>query len=89
LRISVSAKLALLSLERRSLDEKQGPVCYRYGKQAKEMERMDYPDFILKLTFVADRPPPPHLAYQELLMAAEASTEYFPQPFLTRQEKSG
>ena len=25
----------------------------------------------LKLTFVAERPPPPHMAYQELLMAAE------------------
>jgi hypothetical protein len=32
----------------------------------------------LKLKFVAERPPPPHLAYQEVLMAAEASTEYFP-----------
>ena len=31
----------------------------------------------LKLTFVAERPPPPHIAYQELLMAAENSTEYF------------
>jgi hypothetical protein len=30
----------------------------------------------LKLTFVAERPLPPHIAYQELLMAAEASTEY-------------
>jgi len=30
----------------------------------------------LKLTFVADRPPPPHIAYQEVLMAAEASSEY-------------
>ena len=30
----------------------------------------------LKLTFVAERPPPPHIAYQEVLMAAEASTEY-------------
>ena len=30
----------------------------------------------LKLTFVADRPPPPHFAYQELLMAEESSTEY-------------
>ncbi|MFZ2055534.1 MAG: acid--CoA ligase [Candidatus Aminicenantales bacterium] len=30
----------------------------------------------LKLTFVAERPPPTHLAYQEVLMAAEASTEY-------------
>jgi hypothetical protein len=30
----------------------------------------------LSLTFVAERPPPPHIAYQELLMTAEASTEY-------------
>ena len=32
----------------------------------------------LKLTFVADKPPPPQVAYQELLMAAETSAEYFP-----------
>ena len=25
----------------------------------------------LKMTFVAERPPPPHLAYQEVLMAAD------------------
>jgi hypothetical protein len=31
----------------------------------------------LKLTFVADKPPPPHIAYQELLMAAESGAEYF------------
>ena len=31
----------------------------------------------LKLTFVADRPPPPHIAYQEILMAAETTAEYF------------
>jgi hypothetical protein len=31
----------------------------------------------LNLTFVAERPPPPHIAYQEVLMAAEASAEYF------------
>jgi hypothetical protein len=30
----------------------------------------------LKLTFIADRPPPPHTAYQDVLMAAEASSEY-------------
>jgi hypothetical protein len=30
----------------------------------------------LKLTFVADRPPPPQIAYQEVLMAAEPSAEY-------------
>jgi hypothetical protein len=31
----------------------------------------------LKLTFVAYRSPPPHLAYQEVLMPAEAGDEYF------------
>jgi hypothetical protein len=30
----------------------------------------------LKLTFVAERPPPPQIACQEVLMAAEASAEY-------------
>jgi hypothetical protein len=158
----------LLSLERLSLDEREGKVCYRYGEGAEELERMDYLEFIarvtshipdkgqvtirylyanahrgkvrkaqpdkhpfiiieegsprvprrgwaemikkvyevnpmacpkcrgemriiafltdyavvdriinhLKLTFVADRPPPPHIAYQEVLMAAEPSAEY-------------
>jgi hypothetical protein len=31
----------------------------------------------LKLSFIADKPPPPQVAYQELLMAAETSAEYF------------
>jgi len=31
----------------------------------------------LKLTFVADKPSPRLLAYQEFLMAADASAEYF------------
>jgi len=31
----------------------------------------------LKLTFVADRAPPPHLAYQEHRVAAEAPADYF------------
>jgi hypothetical protein len=31
----------------------------------------------LKLTFVAERPPPPPMVSQEVLMAAEASGEYF------------
>jgi len=30
----------------------------------------------LKLSFVAERPPPPHIAYHELLMAPEAPAEY-------------
>lgn len=32
----------------------------------------------LKLRFVAERPPPPQLAFQEYFMAAEAGSEYFP-----------
>jgi hypothetical protein len=161
----------LLSLERLSLDERTGKVCYRYGKDRGEVERMDYLEFIarvvshipdkgqvtvryyglyanaqrgkvkkaslmpvslgmmeeelrpipskgwaemirkvyevdplvcpkcggmmkviafltdyavvdriihhLKLTFLAERPPPPHIAYQEVLMAAETGREYF------------
>jgi hypothetical protein len=160
----------LLSLERLSLDKRIGQVSYRYGKEAGEVERMDYLEFIarttshipdkgqvtvryyglyanahrgkvkkaslaafplrmveeelrpipskgwaemirkvyevdpmacprcggqmkvfafltdyavvdriidhLKLTFVAERAPPPHIAYQETLMAAENSAEY-------------
>ena len=31
----------------------------------------------LNVTFVADRPPPSPIAYQNVLMAAEASAEYF------------
>ena len=160
----------LLSLERLSFSEKEGQVCYRYGKEAEELERMDYLEFIarvsshipnkgqvmirysglyanahrgkvrkaekgqpkllikeecpriprrgwaamirkiyevdpltctqcgaqmkviafitdfsvvdriinhLKLTFVAAKPPPARVAYQEPLMAAEARAEYF------------
>jgi hypothetical protein len=59
-------------------------ICPRCGRRMKVIAFLtDYAvvDRIinhLKLTFVAERPPPPYLAYQELLMAAEASTEYFP-----------
>jgi hypothetical protein len=31
----------------------------------------------LTLTFVAEKPPPPRIAYQEVLMAAEAPAENF------------
>jgi predicted amidophosphoribosyltransferase len=31
----------------------------------------------LKLTFVAERPSPPRLVYQEVLIAVEAPAEYF------------
>ena len=161
----------LLSLERLSFDEKEAKICYRYGKDTEEVERMDYLEFIarvtshipdkgqvtiryfglyanahrgkvrkseeaagklirieeecpriprrgwaemirkvyevdpmvcpkcqgrmkviafltdfsvvdriinhLKLTFVASNLPPPRIAYQEVLMAAEAGAEYF------------
>ncbi|MBN1273072.1 MAG: transposase [Candidatus Aminicenantes bacterium] len=30
-----------LSLKRLSLDEREGKICYRYGKDAEEVERMD------------------------------------------------
>jgi hypothetical protein len=30
----------------------------------------------LKLTFAAEKPPPPHMAYQEVLMEVESSVEY-------------
>jgi hypothetical protein len=159
----------LLSLERLSLDEREGKVGYQYGKETQEMERLDYLEFIarvtshipdkgqvtvryyglyanahrgkvkkihqafplqmveqelrpipskgwaemirkvyevdpmlcpqcggmmkvisfltdyavvdriidhLKLTFVAERPPPPHIASQEVLMATEPSAGY-------------
>jgi hypothetical protein len=42
----------------------EGKVGYRQGKEAREMER-------------ADRPPPPQIAYQEILMSAETGGEYF------------
>jgi hypothetical protein len=161
----------LLCLERLSFDEKEGKVCYQYGKEAEEVERMDYLEFIarvvshipdkgqvtvryfglyasahrgkvrksekschrllvieeecprvprrgwaemirkvyeadpllcpqcggrmriiafltdfsvvdriidhLKLTFIASKPPPPSTVYQEVLVAAEALTEFF------------
>jgi hypothetical protein len=32
----------------------------------------------LKLTFVAERPPPPQIVYQQVLVAAETSAAYSP-----------
>jgi len=57
-------------------------VCARCGGQMKVIAFLT--DFSvvdriinhLKLTFIAERPPPTHLAYQEVLMAAEAGAEY-------------
>jgi hypothetical protein len=40
----------LLSLERLSFSEKEGQVCYRYGIEAKDLERMDYLEFIARVT---------------------------------------
>jgi hypothetical protein len=40
----------LLSLERLSLDERSGRVAYRYGKETRETERMDYLEFIARMT---------------------------------------
>ena len=40
----------LLSLERLSLDEREGRVAYRYGKETRETERMDYLEFIARVT---------------------------------------
>ena len=31
------------------MDEKEGRVCYRDGKEAKELERMDYLEFIARV----------------------------------------
>jgi len=40
----------LLSLERLSFLEKEGQVGYRYGKEAEDEERMDYLEFIARVT---------------------------------------
>jgi len=37
----------------------------------------------LKLTFVAAKPPPPEIAFQELLMAADPPVDYFSSIFYT------
>ena len=40
----------ILSLERLSFDEAQGQVSYQYGKHSSKLERMDYPEFIARVT---------------------------------------
>jgi hypothetical protein len=58
-------------------------LCPRRGGTMKVIAFItDYPvvDRIinhLKLTFVAEKPLPPRIVYQELLMTAETSAEYF------------
>lgn len=45
-----------MSLERLSFPEKEGKVCYRYGKEAKDLERMDYLEFIARIvTHIPDK----------------------------------
>jgi len=40
----------LLSLKRLSFDEADGKVCYQYGKDSSELERIDYLEFIARVT---------------------------------------
>jgi hypothetical protein len=40
----------ILSLKRLSFDEDQGQVIYQYGKHSSELERMDYLEFIARVT---------------------------------------
>ncbi len=40
----------LLSLQRLSLDEQEGKVCYQYDKSQPKEERMDYLEFIARVT---------------------------------------
>jgi len=49
-RVGKSMIRSLLSLERLTFDEKEGKVCYRYGKEGEEVERMDYLEFIARVT---------------------------------------
>jgi len=40
----------ILSLKRLSFEKAQGQVVYQYGKHSSELERMDYMDFIARVT---------------------------------------
>jgi hypothetical protein len=42
----------------------------------------------LKLTFVADKPPSPRIAYQEILVATETGSEYFFDLHFAKEERS-
>jgi hypothetical protein len=39
-----------LSLQRLSFDEKEGKLTYQYGKEGEELERVDYLEFIARVT---------------------------------------
>jgi hypothetical protein len=49
-----------LSLERLSFSEKEGQVGYQYGKEAQEVERMDYLEFIAGCSDIPDKAPAEH-----------------------------
>ena len=40
----------ILSLKRLSIDKAEGKVCYQFGKDSSELERMDYLEFIARVT---------------------------------------
>ena len=40
----------ILSLNRLSFDEADGKVCYKYGKDSSELEKIDYLEFIARVT---------------------------------------
>jgi hypothetical protein len=40
----------LLSLKRLFIDKAEGKVCYQYGKDSSELERMDYLEFIARVS---------------------------------------
>jgi hypothetical protein len=58
-------------------------ICPQCGREMKVISFIEDHKVIdkiiahLKLTFMAERPPPPHVVQQELLMTAEERDEYF------------
>ena len=49
-RVDIYMIRPLLSLKRLSIDKAEGKVCYQYGKDSSELERMDYLEFIARVT---------------------------------------
>jgi hypothetical protein len=78
----------VLSLERLSLDEREGKVGYRWGREAAELETMDYLEFIARVTShiptrarswsatMGSTPTPTQFFEQVALMAAEEGGDY-------------
>jgi hypothetical protein len=73
----------LLSLKRLSFDETDSLLCPRCGRQMRIISFIEDPKVVdkiiryLKLTFQAERTPPPQIAQQEFLMAAKEREKYF------------